>query len=164
MWLIALAAVQGAVVILLRRLFDENADEDGVRKGDDWVFRAVRRVQISLFAGLILSAGLLADGLRRDSAEQPPVVLLGLYAVCASAALLAWPPSIILTPRGVVKKRWGLKGHTLPYRMISDFREDEDGGILISSVTGKQLRVSPLQAGLSQMLFLLRKRAKHGTR
>lgn len=48
--------------------------------------------------------------------------------------------------------------------MISDFREDEYGGILISSVTGKQLRVSPLQAGLSQMLFLLRKRAKHGTR
>lgn len=88
-------------------MFDENAHEDGVRKGDDWVFRGIRRFRISLFAGLILSAGLLADGLSRDSAEQPPVLLLGLYAVGASAALLAWPPSIILTPKGVVKKRWG---------------------------------------------------------
>lgn len=91
------------------------------------------------------------------------MVLLGLYAAGAFASILAWPPSVILTPRGVVKKRWGFKGPTLPYRMITDAREDEHGGILISSVTGKDLRVSPRQAGLSQMLFLLRKRTKRGS-
>lgn len=123
----------------------------------------MRRIRVSLLMALALSAGSLWEGLNRENDEKPHVVLLGLYAAGACASILAWPPSIILTPRGVVKKRWGFKGPTLPYRMISTFREDERGGILIESVTGRELRVSPRQAGLSQMLFLLRKRTKRGS-
>lgn len=137
-----------------------SAPDEGVPRGESWVFRPVRRVRFTLLGIGLVCGGLLLEAWFREPGERPHAALLFGYAAGILGALAAWPPSIVLTARGVLTSRWKIRSKTLPYHMITDCHEDEHGGILIVSCTGKNVRISSRQAGLEQMLFLLKKQMK----